>query len=80
MFVLAGKFASRFGWGWTYETILFIMLLHPYMMKRTETREIATQTGEDIVLPINRMKINKGTTRILLVTILFMVFITTVCT
>ena len=74
MFVFAGRFASRFGWGWTYEIILFIMLLRPYMIKRTETREIATQTGEDIVLPVNRMKINKGTTRILLVTMLFMVF------
>lgn len=83
MFVALGRFASRFGWGWTYETILFIMLLHPYMIKRKETREIGAQTGADESpgpLPVPRvMGMAKGTVKILLSTMLFMVFIMTVC-
>ena len=75
MFVTLGKLASRCGWGWTYETILFIMLLHPYMIKKTERREIGTQTGEDTVNVVKRIR-GYGASKLVATTFIMMTLVT----
>lgn len=75
MFVALGKLASQCGWGWTYEIILFIMLLHHYMIKKNEQREIGTQTGEDNVNVVKKIR-GYGASKLLATTFIMITLMT----